>query len=164
MLSFEDKIALIQENFPELEMHEVSLGRLNFHYEESVQDKKIVVYHLHPNGNGFVYGGHLPQSVKNEKGYVNIRDYEADELIALIKESLEFLSKKHGWQQQKKDRTDDGERKEEHWYSHSHEKIRLVGEDGMWFIFDEDDALEAAFETYAEAEGYLKEADFKRRK
>jgi hypothetical protein len=163
MLSFEDKIALIQENFPELDMHEVSMGRLNFHYEESVQDKKIVVYHLHPNGNGFVYGGHLPHSVKNEKGYVNIRDYEADELIALIRESIDFLSKKHGWQQPKKDRTNDIDRKEENWYSYSHEKIRLVGEDGMWFIFDEEDALEAAFETYAEAEGYLKEAGFKKR-
>lgn len=164
MLSFEDKIALIEENFPELELREVSLGRVNFHYEESVQEKKTVVYHLHPNGNGFVYGGHLPQSVKNDKGYVNIRDYEAEELIALIKESMEFLSKTHGWQQPKKDRTDDEERKEEHWFSHSHEEIRLVGEDGMWFIFDEDDALEAAFETYAEAEGYLKEAHFKKRK
>jgi hypothetical protein len=163
MLSFEDKIALIEENFPELELHEVSLGRVNFHYEESVQDKKTVVYHLHPNGNGFVYGGHLPNSVKNEKGYVNIRDYEAEELIALIKESMEFLSKRHGWQQPKKDHVD-VERHEEHWFSYGHEEIRLVGEDEMWFIFDEDDALEAAFETYAEAEGYLKEAGFKKKK
>jgi hypothetical protein len=163
MLSFEDKIALIEENFPELELHEVSLGRVNFHYEESVQEKKTVVYHLHPNGNGFVYGGHLPKSVKNEKGYVNIRDYEAEELIALIKESMEFLSKRHGWQQPKKEQTDD-ERREELWFSHSHEEIKLVGEDEMWFIFDEDDALEAAFETYAEAEAYLKESGFKKRK
>ena len=49
MLTFEEKLAII-ESFPELEKRTVSMGRINFHYEESASDKKNVVYHLHPMG------------------------------------------------------------------------------------------------------------------
>ena len=79
MLTFEEKLAII-ESFPELERRTVSMGRMNFHYEESASDKKNVVYHLHPNGNGFVYGAELEGYHKNEKGMVNIRDFSSDEL------------------------------------------------------------------------------------
>lgn len=58
MLTFEEKLSII-ETFPELQRKDVSLGRVNFHYPDSVQEKKIVVQHLHPNGNGFVYAGHM---------------------------------------------------------------------------------------------------------
>lgn len=58
MLTFEEKLAII-ESFPELERVNVSLGRVNFQFNESVYEKKNVVYHLHPNGNGFVYAGRL---------------------------------------------------------------------------------------------------------
>ncbi len=59
MLTFEEKIKIAEE-FVELEKKEVSMGRVNFHFEESDYDKKNVVYHLHPNGNGFVYADWYP--------------------------------------------------------------------------------------------------------
>lgn len=66
MLTFEEKLSII-ETFPELQRKDVSLGRVNFHYPESVQEKKIVVQHLHPNGNGFVYAGHMRKKILTVK-------------------------------------------------------------------------------------------------
>ena len=54
MLTFEEKTAII-ESFPELTKKDVSLKRVNYHFEGSLYDKKTVIYHLHPNGNGFVF-------------------------------------------------------------------------------------------------------------
>ncbi len=39
MLTFEEKLSII-ESFPELERKNVSLKRVNFHFEESRLDKK----------------------------------------------------------------------------------------------------------------------------
>lgn len=39
MFTFEEKLAII-ESFPELTRKDVSLKRVNFHYEESVQEKR----------------------------------------------------------------------------------------------------------------------------
>ena len=83
MLTFEEKLSII-ETFPELQRKDVSLGRVNFHYLESVQEKKIVVQHLHPNGNGFVYAGHMRKKETDRKGFINIRDYTEEELKDLI--------------------------------------------------------------------------------
>ena len=79
MLTFEEKLSII-ETFPELQRKDVSLGRVNFHYPDSVQEKKIVVQHLHPNGNGFVYAGHMRKKDTDRKGFINIRDYNEAEL------------------------------------------------------------------------------------
>ena len=51
MLTFEQKLEVL-ESFPELQRNNVSMGRVNFHYENSGFDKKNVAFHLHPNGNG----------------------------------------------------------------------------------------------------------------
>ena len=91
MLTFEEKEAIIQE-FPELTRKEVSMKRVNYHYEESLYDKTTVIYHLHPNGNGFVYVGDLPQYEAKEKGLVNIREVSADELRQMIKDSIAYLA------------------------------------------------------------------------
>lgn len=68
MLTFEEKLAII-ESFPQLHKKPVSLGRFNFHFEESLHDKKIVVQNLHPNGNGFVYAGHLPKKRQTQRAW-----------------------------------------------------------------------------------------------
>lgn len=39
MLTFEEKLTII-ESFPELTRNDISLGRVNFHFEESVKDKR----------------------------------------------------------------------------------------------------------------------------
>lgn len=91
MLSFEQKLAII-EAFPELQRKNVSLGRTNFHYEESLYEKKSVVHHLHPNGNGYVFAGLVPGVATDEKGLVNIRDYSEDELRSLIEKAIQALA------------------------------------------------------------------------
>ena len=84
MLTFEEKLSII-ESFPELERKNVSLKRVNFHFEESRLDKKNVVYHLHPNGNGFVYASGIKGYKTDDKGMVNIREFSADELRSVLK-------------------------------------------------------------------------------
>ena len=91
MLTFSEKLTII-ESFPQLQRKDVSLGRVNFHFEDSVYDKKIVVQHLHPNGNGFVFAGHLPSKDTDKKGYVNIREYSEVELRDLLHKSIAYLS------------------------------------------------------------------------
>ena len=91
MLSFEEKLKVI-ESFPELERKNVSLGRVNFHYNDSVFEKKIVVQHLHPNGNGFVYAGNLQNYEVDAKGFINIRDFSEADLRRIVKESIQSLS------------------------------------------------------------------------
>ena len=56
MLTFEQKIAIL-DSFPELERKDVSLGRVNYHFEGSAHEKKTVGYRFHPNGNGYVFAG-----------------------------------------------------------------------------------------------------------
>jgi len=91
MLSFEDKLA-IMASFSVLERRDVSLGRVNFHYEGSVTAKKNVGYHFHPNGNGYVYAGELDDIETDDKGFVNVRDYGADELRTLVARSIRSMS------------------------------------------------------------------------
>ncbi|MDF2904672.1 MAG: hypothetical protein K0S25_2310 [Bacillus sp. (in: firmicutes)] len=93
MLTFEEKLAII-EAFPELQRKNVSLGRVNFQYEESVTDKKNVVYHLHPNGNGFVYAENISGYQPDDKGMVNIRDFSKQDLRSIIQESILSLAQR----------------------------------------------------------------------
>lgn len=158
MLTFEQKLAII-ETFPELERVNVSLGRVNFQYKESVSDKKNVVYHLHPNGNGFVYAGLLPNYQTDGKGMVNIRDFSADELNQIIRESINSLSPV------KKSVTETaiiGDSEEERWVNEEkNELLLLINEDDIWNIYFGLN-LEETFDTYEEAEMFLVEEGFRR--
>ncbi|MFD0048675.1 hypothetical protein ACFVHQ_04995 [Actinomycetes bacterium NPDC127524] len=157
MLTFEEKLSII-ESFPELERKDVSLGRVNFHYEESVHEKKIVVQHLHPNGNGFVYGGHLPKAAIDRKGYVNIRDYSESELRDIIKKSIGYLSELHEEKEEEDMYTD----LEGVWTKRGQEELSLVKEDLLWNIYSGSN-LEDCFESPIEAERYLKEEGFSKK-
>ncbi|NEW06683.1 hypothetical protein GK047_11725 [Paenibacillus sp. SYP-B3998] len=153
MLSFEEKIAVL-ESFPELQRKEVSLGRINFHYEESSYDKKIVAYHIHPNGNGFVYAAYVKGYAVDDKGLVNIREYSADELRTIVEKSIQSLTRKkaekHAISQ---------ELAEERWIDGENQILRLTHVDELWYVYDGDN-LESAFETYEEAEQYMLEEGF----
>jgi hypothetical protein len=83
MLTFEQKQTII-ESFPELAKKDVSLKRVNYHFEGSLYDKKTVIYHLHPNGNGFVFVGELKKYNADSKGMSNIREATEDELREMI--------------------------------------------------------------------------------
>lgn len=91
MLTFEQKLAIL-DSYPQLERKNVSLGRVNYHYEESQHDKKTVAFHLHPNGNGYVFAGLLRGYETDDKGFVNIRDYSEFELRNLLDASITSLS------------------------------------------------------------------------
>ncbi|MMZ55122.1 hypothetical protein D1872_169610 [compost metagenome] len=154
LLTFEEKLAII-ESFPQLQRKNVSLGRVNFHYEESVFDKKIVVHHLHPNGNGFVYAGRLPEYDSDNKGMVNIRDYSADALRSLIQSSIYSLSD-HA-EADAECSTAEGER----WIGPEKHILLLVHENDLWNVYTGLN-LEASFESHEEAEQYMQEEGFTR--
>ncbi|AIG26765.1 hypothetical protein GOP56_05030 [Brevibacillus sp. 7WMA2] len=157
MLTFEQKKAII-ESFPELTKKEVSLGRLNYHFEGSLHDKKIVVNHLHPNGNGFVYAGHLPKKKTGPKGMVNIRDYSEEQLRSLIADSIAYLST----EQEANDNTlDSVDPIEEIWVNQKGDTLRLVQEDELFNIYTGNN-LEDSYNSYKGAVTYLQSEDFTR--
>jgi hypothetical protein len=162
MLTFEEKLAVITA-FRDLQRKDVSMGRVNFHYEASIVDKKIVVYHLHPNGNGFVYAEHVPHTATDDKGFVNIRDYSADELHSLIEASLASISGEGGssGSTDKPAKESPANLAEEIWTDEDGQILKLVEEDDLWNVYTGTN-LEMAFETNTEARQYLKEEGFSR--
>ncbi|QDX94195.1 hypothetical protein EEL30_19025 [Brevibacillus laterosporus] len=157
MLTFEQKQAII-ESFPELTKKEVSLGRLNYHFEESLHDKKIVVNHLHPNGNGFVYAGHLPKKKTGPKGMVNIRDYSEEQLRSLIADSIAHLSTEYV---ETENDLDSADPIEEIWVNRKGDTLRLIQEDELFNVYTGDN-LEDSYNSYKGAVTYLHSEDFKR--
>ncbi|WEG17805.1 hypothetical protein PQ478_04755 [Alkalihalophilus pseudofirmus] len=152
MLTFVEKLAII-ESFPELERKDVSLGRVNFHYNESSYDNKNVVYHLHPNGNGFVYAGRMTGYTTNDKGMVNIRDFTEKALRATIRKSILSLTPKE-------EVTD--EPLEETWINENTVTLTILKEEDMWNVYADDDSLDGTFTTYREAVNYLEAEGFER--
>jgi hypothetical protein len=156
MLTFEEKKAII-ESFPEIVRKEVSMGRLNYHYGKSSSDKKVVVYHLHPNGNGFVFAKHLQGVSTDSKGFVNIRDYSADDLRAIIQQSIKSLEPKP---------TDEisiiGDLEEETWIDKNRHTLLLKKEDGAWNVYAGLN-FDGTFNSYREASSYLEEEGFRRK-
>ena len=157
MLTFEEKLAII-ETFPELERVNVSLGRVNFQFKESMSDKKNVVYHLHPNGNGFVYAGRITGYKTDEKGMVNIRDFNAGDLRTLLRDSLKSLSAD---ETPVMEAAIIGDNQEERWVNEESQQLLLVHEDDIWNIYFGLN-LEETFATYEEAEIFLVEEGFRR--
>lgn len=156
MLTFEQKLAII-ETYHDLTRHDVSLNRVNFHYEESGSDKKIVVYHLHPNGNGFVYAGKLKVPKKDPKGMVNIRNFSEEELRSLIERSIASL--------QANSTSEVDERTEQEawlkiWIDKEGHTLEIINEDEMWNVYA-GDLLDGTFPSYNEAKQYLLEEGFK---
>ncbi len=155
MLSFEQKVA-IMSSFPELERKDVSMGRVNFHYEGSVFDKKSVGYHFHKNGNGFVFAGRLQDIDSDERGYVNVRDYGEQELRELVARSIQSLAgSSDAWAEPE-------EGQEETWDGPNGTVLTVKYEDDMWYVFAGLN-LDGAFETYEEAKEYLIEEGFVKR-
>ncbi|WHX79421.1 hypothetical protein QNH32_01910 [Priestia flexa] len=158
MLTFDEKLSVIT-SFSELQRKDVSLGRVNFQYNESVYDKKNVVYHLHPNGNGFVYAGHLSGYDTNDKGLVNIREFSQEELRTIIEQSINSLS--HRPEHEMIEEAVIGDGREQRWHGPEGATLLLVHEDSLWNIYAGLN-LEAAFESYEEAEDYLMDEGFSR--
>ncbi|MFB5265905.1 hypothetical protein ACE41H_03775 [Paenibacillus enshidis] len=160
MLTFEQKISIL-ESFPELERKDVSLGRVNFHYESSVFDKKTVVHHLHPNGNGYVYAGLLPEYETDAKGLVNIRDFATEELKAIVQASIHSLSGQNRPEPGAAEYTPTSSTAGQTsvWTDSEGHTLKLMQEDDMWYIYA-GESLEMVFEARDEAEEYLREEGF----
>lgn len=147
MLTFEEKLAII-ETFPELQRKDVSLGRVNFQYDESVLDKKNVVYHLHPNGNGFVYAELIDEDYAlDNKGMVNIRDYTEQELRDVISLSIASLSES------------DEEPFEETWINKEKQILKVIHDFDLWNVYA-GEMLDGTFPTYSGAASYLEQEGF----
>lgn len=162
MLTFEQKIA-IMESFPELQRKNVSLGRVNFHYEDSAYDKKTVGYHFHPNGNGYIYAGQIEGAETDDKGLVNIRDYSEEQLRELAGAAIRSLAVPAGASRQTTDKTASSGADEQTWENADGHVLTVKPEDDMWFIHAGLN-LDSVFETYEEAVEYLEEEGFARRK
>ncbi|KGX86536.1 hypothetical protein [Pontibacillus marinus] len=154
MLTFEEKLAII-ESFPELTRNDVSLGRVNFQFEDSVYDKKNVVYRLHPNGNGYVYVELIDDEDYDvdDKGMVNIRNYSEEELRKVVRKSIDSLATL--------DEEDDEEYGEETWMNDEGHILTLVFDYDLWNIYA-GEMLDSAFPTYNEAVDFLDQEGFKR--
>lgn len=146
MLTFEEKQAII-ESFPQLTRKEVSMKRLNYHFEESLYDKTIVVQYLHPNGNGFIYLADVPGYETDNRGLVNIREATEAEIRTMIADSIAALSE------------DDEEEMIEETWTDGESTLLLKEEKGFWNVYHELN-LEDSFGEYGEAVAYLKEEGF----
>ena len=150
MLTFEQKQAII-ESFPQLAKKEISLKRLNYHFEGSLFEKSIVVEKLHPNGNGFVFVGDLlkyEQEV-NDKGLVNIRDYNEAQLREIVEASIQYLCEEI-----------DDSPIIENWTSREGTKLELEFNNRSWNIYHQGN-LEETFGTREDAVAYLREEGFR---
>lgn len=160
MLSFEQKLEIL-ESYPQLQRKNVSLGRVNFHYEESQQDKKTIALHLHPNGNGFVYAGLLQGYDSDEKGFVNIREFTADQLKTIVEASIHSLSfpseENHSVSDFVMEKSNFHEA--EVWTNEDEQSLSLLHDDDLWYIYTGPN-LEMVFETLKEAKEYLREEGF----
>lgn len=154
MLTFEQKLAIIG-SFPELERRDVSLNRVNFHYVGGDSHKKNVVYHLHPNGNGFVYAATLNVPKKDPKGMVNIRDFSEEELRSIIKRSIDSLQSNAVSEVEETLQNLD-----EIWMDKEGHKLIIILEDDIWNVYA-GEQLDGTFPSYNEAKQYLLEEGFK---
>ncbi|RTE05741.1 hypothetical protein [Paenibacillus whitsoniae] len=167
MLTLEQKLRII-ESFPELQRKDVSLGRINYHYEESVYDKKNVVYHLHPNGNGFVYAELIQGYRTDDRGLVNIRDFTEDELRDVVAKSILSLtgtsvSKGDALAVAGADEPADNEEEQhrEVWRDGEGHTLTVFFLEDLWYVYAGVN-LDCAFETYEETVEYLEEEGFEK--
>mgnify|MGYP003580217879 CR=1 FL=1 len=88
---------------------------------------------------------------------VNIRDFSADELSKFIKESIESLLPLERWVAEE---AIIGNQVEERWVDEEKNHLILINENDTWNIYFGLN-LEESFDTYGEAEEFLKEEGFR---
>lgn len=173
MLNVEQKLEILG-SYPQLQRKEVSLGRVNFHYEDSAYEKKIVALHIHPNGNGYIYAGLLPEYETDAKGFVNIRDYSEEDMRTLLDATLQAMSYNPdapapaSGTSELPEETNDRQASAAPklstgggiWVDEEGHILTLKYDNDMWCVYAGHD-LEMAFESRSEAGEYLQEEGFK---
>lgn len=159
MLTFEQKIAIL-DSFSELTRNDVSLGRVNYHFEESAYEKKTVGYRFHPNGNGYVFAGMVRDYDTDDKGFVNVRDFTEEQLREVLEASIRSLSPNAGKAAPKRAASAPVQTPgDEIWTDGDGQELILKFEDETFFVYS-GVSLEMAFETREESEEYLAEEGF----
>ncbi|ASS68947.1 MULTISPECIES: hypothetical protein [unclassified Paenibacillus] len=161
MLSFQEKLDILS-SFPELTRNDVSMGRVNFHFEGSQHEKKTVGYRLHPNGSGYIYAGLLKGYDTDDKGYASIRDLNEEQLRELAAASIESLSAPPSGPAREPGQSRAARKRRmarTAWVSPEGDELELRCEDDLWYLYA-GLSLEMAFETFEEAEEYLQEEGF----
>ncbi|AYC30448.1 hypothetical protein [Paenisporosarcina cavernae] len=155
MLSFEEKQTII-ESYTDLTKKEVSMKRLNYHYEKSLYDKTVVVHHLHPNGNGYIFVGDLKKYDSDAKGLVNIREASEAEIREMIEDSIAILSTEEVVEEV----VEEVETIDQNWTNREGQSLQLVEEDTLWNVYHGSN-LEESFGSFDEAEEYLLSEGFR---
>lgn len=161
MLTFEQKLEIL-DSYPQLERRNVSLGRVNYHFEHSRHEKKTVASHLHPNGNGYVFAGLLRGYETDDKGLVNIRDFSEPELRELLDASITSLSTyipEAPAPSKRKKKAVPAATADTRWVNPEGHTLNLRVEDDLWYLYA-GLQLEMVFETVQEADEYLAEEGF----
>lgn len=153
MLTFEQKQQIIEE-FPQLTKKEISLKRVNYHFDDSLYEKTVVIEKLHPNGNGFVFVGDLLKYEKEaEKGLVNIRDYSEAALREIIQDAIDYLAEE----------VEEVGPVIEIWASREGTELELIYNNRAWDLYFNGN-LEETFGTREAAVEYLREEGFRQKK
>lgn len=148
-LSFEEKKAIF-DSYSELEAVPVSMNRLNYHFNGSAVEHKIVVRFLHPNGNAFIYAGYLPKE-ETKKGYVSVLEADEATIREMVDQAIAYLKKTH-------DGYEEGYY--ELWFNNRGDVLRVNYDNPMWTITVPDGQVEAVFKSREQAEGYLMDEGF----
>lgn len=150
MLTFEEKKAIF-DSYPELTVNEVSLNRLNYHFEASAVPKTTVVKYLHPKShNAFVFAGYLPKEYTKD-GYLSVLDEDSEMIHQLVDQAIDFLKKTA-------DGYEEGYRETFH---DDHEDVLVLEYNNpMWTVIMSSGAVEAVFKTKEAAESYLNDEGF----
>ena len=128
------------------------MKRVNYHYEESLYEKTVVVQHLHPNGNGFVYVAGIPGYDADERGLVNIREASEEELRKIIADSIKALS----------EGAPEPQAVVQKFVNARWRRVNPYGRARFWNLYHGLN-LEESFGDYNEADVYLIEEEFKSR-
>ncbi|WP_088810878.1 MULTISPECIES: hypothetical protein [unclassified Listeria] len=149
MLTFEEKKQIISR-YTQLEEKAISLGRVNYHYPESKRDKSILIKHLHPNGNGYVYAPYLDADTLDKQGYFNVFEANESELVGLIEAAIAYMDSDGDIFQEGQEIT---------YVDEFNEKLSLIYENKMWIVYAFEN-VEAIFPTIEAAESYLNDEGF----
>ena len=150
-LSFEEKKAIF-DSYTELEAAPVSLKRFNYHFKDSAVEKTVLVRHLHPNGNAWIYAGYLPKE-ETQKGYVSVLDADEAALREWVDKAIAHLKKTV-------DGYEDGY--SELWFDAQGDVLRLTYENPVWSVLVSDGQVEGIFKTKEAGEGYLHDEGFEK--
>jgi len=92
-LFFEQKRKIFK-SFPELTEKIDKYGRISYLYEGSKRRRKQIARELTHTGNGYIYGGFLPEYhyLIDERGWINILDFSESQLRELISKVIRSFS------------------------------------------------------------------------